>query len=102
MLSPVRSSGRAPQGTMRRTPSPVGRALWDTATQAALIWSARSGRDATALAQALCGAARGAGVGDCDAAPTGYVNIRIDDRVLMDAALSQWDAEAGDEIPPGR
>ncbi|MGI5877971.1 MAG: hypothetical protein ACOX7W_05125 [Christensenellales bacterium] len=90
----------APQGLCAGLLRPSDEALWDTATQAALIWSARSGRDATALAQALCGALRGEpAIGDCDAAPTGYVNIRIDDRVLMDAALSQWDAEAGDEIP---
>ncbi|NLG38160.1 MAG: hypothetical protein GX549_09070 [Clostridiales bacterium] len=90
----------APRGLRTELLRPSDDTLWDTATQAALLWSARSGRDATELAQALCGVLRGEPeIGRCDAVSPGYLNIRIDDRVLMDAALSHWGAQRRDEIP---
>lgn len=90
----------APRGLREGLLRPSDDTLWDTATQAALLWSVRSGRDAATLARALCDALRGEpAIGRCDAASPGYLNIRIDDRVLMDAALSHWDAERGDDIP---
>jgi hypothetical protein len=101
-----RALGRlsAPADLEWRLLRPVGVA-WDASANTALIWSARSGKDAMELARALAGALaeERETVARCALVPPGLVNFRIADRVLMDAALSYEEGEDGELplLPPG-
>lgn len=105
-----RALGRlsAPADLTWRLLRPAGPGVWDASANAALVWSARTGEDAMELARALAGALnRESGtIARCAPVPPGFVNIRIADRVLMDAALSfEEEGEEGEEgevplLPP--